>query len=293
MWEELAERFQQLYLTPGEEGAAQYRAVVRQGKDAARKDLSGFIQHPADCMTVERTPAGEVSAVCVHERADFERFLQIMANRCQRVIIPATQGAAILDGLIDWPRVRAHKAAYMAETMSHGETPDWNGEFRRFTADKRNYTTALIVLSWGPYSGLDAGETGLSREEWLEKSFTIRKYHECTHFVCRRLYPEKKDAVWDELVADAVGLLAAFGTYRPDLAEKLLGIREDGYAGGRLENYVKDGTGPEGWVPYCRTLVRYLEKAARALNGASPYDLAVHMEERKEKIESSLPASGI
>ena len=73
----------------------------------------------------------------------------------------------------------------------------------------------------------------------------IRKYHECTHFVCRRLYREKKDPVWDELVADAVGLYAAFGKYDISLAELFLGIKDGRYTGGRLENYLDKEAGTQ------------------------------------------------
>ena len=76
--------------------------------------------------------------------------------------------------------------------------------------------------------------------EWLSASHTIRKTHECTHFLCRRLFPELKDAVWDELVADAVGIAAAFGRFDPALEELFLGIDATAYTGGRLGNYVAE-----------------------------------------------------
>lgn len=287
MWEELAERFQQLYLTPGEEGMAEYRDIVRRGKDAKTRDLSHFRKHPQDSFTREETPAGAVDVVSIHERADFERFLQIMANRCEPVRIPVTQGAAILDGLTDWSKIRAHRQAYLLQTMAEGGVPDWNAEFRRFTADRKNYTTALIVLSHAPYSALNAAETGLSEPEWLEKSMIIRKRHECTHFLCRRLFPAKIDAIWDEVTADAVGLLSAFGEYRPALALRLLGIQDGQYIGGRLENYVPDDCPPEIWVPCCRDLAcRIAELAPRYADNA--FGLALELEERKEDIQSAI-----
>ncbi|MBQ6575892.1 MAG: hypothetical protein IJL90_07295, partial [Lachnospiraceae bacterium] len=47
----------------------------------------------------------------------------------------------------------------------------------------------------------------------------------------------KIDAIWDELVADAVGITAAFGKYDADLEKLFLGIEGNTYTGGRLENY--------------------------------------------------------
>ena len=56
----------------------------------------------------------------------------------------------------------------------------------------------------------------ISDPDWLQKSQIIRKYHECTHFICRNLYPEKTDAVRDELIADAIGIYAADGLSREE-----------------------------------------------------------------------------
>lgn len=59
----------------------------------------------------------------------------------------------------------------------------------------------------------------LDEPAWIRASDDIRKYHELTHFVCRRLYPDLIDKVRDELIADAVGICAAFGEYRRDLKD--------------------------------------------------------------------------
>ena len=62
-------------------------------------------------------------------------------------------------------------------------------EFRRFTSVKENYLDMLAVLSRGPYSHVDASAAGCSEDEWLTLSDTIRKYHELTHVICRKQYP--------------------------------------------------------------------------------------------------------
>ena len=53
-------------------------------------------------------------------------------------------------------------------------------------------------------------------------------------------FHEEIEAIWDELVADAVGIYAAFGRYDAELEKLFLGIREGRYTGGRLENYTDD-----------------------------------------------------
>jgi len=240
----LADVYPQLYLAPGPEGAELYREIVLSGADAPERSLAGFRRHEDDALEYERTPAGTVPVITLHERGDFERFLKLMAYRAEDAAVPATQGASILDGVINWTKIRARREEYMA---SGGTEDGWDGEFERFTSVKENYKDALIVLSWGPYSAVPADEAGYPPDEWLRLSHTIRKAHECTHFVCRRLFPELKDAVWDEMVADAVGITAAFGRFDRTLAERFLGIREGRYTGGRLENYLPDGeTGAAG-----------------------------------------------
>jgi hypothetical protein len=271
----LAEIYPQLYLTPGEEGAELYRLVVGRGKDPPTRSLDHFRGNQMDSVTTETTPAGEVQIVTLGDRQDFELFLQIMGNRCIPEEIPATQGASILDGVINWPKIRKHEAEYLA---AGGDPAGLTEEFKRFTAEPRNFKDALIVLSTGPYSAVRAEDIGMAEESWLTASYRIRKAHECTHFICRRLFPEKINAIWDELAADAVGLYAAFGRYDLPLAERFLGISEDGYTGGRLENYAKGEDLNELARKVHRTL-QHLEQVIRNEGKTDPYALAIRLED--------------
>lgn len=280
----LAAIYPQLYLRPGEESAEAYKRIVQYGEDAPTHDLSHFLGDARDSCAIEETPAGDVQVITLHERADFERFLQIMAFRCREKQIPATQGASILDGVINWTKIRSHRAAFFA---AGGSEDDWAAEFRRFTADKRNYTDALILLSDGPYSAVSAVRMGLEEQEWLMRSHTIRKAHECTHFICRRLFPEKIDAIWDEIVADAVGLFAAFGRYDAETAAVFLGAGPEGYTGGRLENYVSK-EGEEARLSLDRTAKKVynvlcrLQDVIASCGVTEPYPLAIRLEEEIE-----------
>ena len=233
--------YPQIFIKPGEDKEALYKSIVLAGEDAPVHDLAHFRMNPKDSAVYEQTPAGEVLSVTLHERADFECFIQIMAHRCKPALIPQTQGASMLDGVINWTKIRDHQAEFIErETAAGNPEPDWDTEFSAFIKDRKNYTDALIVLSAGPYSALPAKQAGRSEEQWIEDSVTIRKYHELNHYICRRMYPEKIAAIWDELVADAIGLYAAYGTYDTELAERFLGISKTVYTGGRLENYVTE-----------------------------------------------------
>ena len=276
----LAEVYPQLYLTPGKEGARLWQGIVRRGEKAPSDSLGHFHGDPRDSVTVENTPAGPVQVVTLGDRRDFELFLQIMAFKCVPAAIPATQGASILDGVVNWTRIRARREEYL---RGGGPEDGWPAEFRSFTSNRRNYTDALIVLSTGPYSAVPAPAAGMGEDEWLRASLQIRKAHECTHFICRRMFPEKIDPVWDELVADAAGLFAALGRYELKLACLFLGVSENGYTGGRLENYAgeRDLAALAGKV--YRTL-RYLDERIRSMNPASPSDLAVMLEKDYDSV---------
>ena len=217
----LSLRYPQLRLpiAAGMSGSERYRAAVLCGiiPDA---DPEGF-GSALDSFQEVRTALGTVGVWCLEDRADFVRAVQALAYRCEPVEIPAAVGAQYIGGLANWEKIRAHKAQYLA-----GGGRDWGREFRRFTADKANYTDSLILLSSGFYSDIPPEEISMSAEEWKSRSMTIRRYHELTHFLYRRAYPGDVDVVRDEVLADCMGLLAAFGSYSPALARRFLGIRE-------------------------------------------------------------------
>lgn len=283
----LSELYPQLFLVPGDEGAQEYKNVVTKGQTPTHQTLEHFRTSENDVCSCEQTPAGAVRVVTLHERADFETFLRIMANRCTLCEIPRTQGASFLNGVISWGRIRAHQAAWLEAERSRGmSSPDWGAEFQRFTADKGNYLDSLVVLSVGPYSGVDGAVFGLEADEWLRFSHDIRKYHECTHFICRRLFPDQKDPIWDELIADAVGIYAAVGRYDLQMAETFLGVDAQGYHGGRLENYIAGGEDIDAQAARVYAALHKLDAAIRASAGVEPYALAVLLEEQKSTLWS-------
>ena len=84
------------------------------------------------------------------------------------------------------------------------------------------------------------------------------------------------DEIRDELIADAVGLYAAYGRFDRELAMKFLGIREsrDGggcsYTGGRLGNYTSDPEAIVGRV--CAALDR-IGEICDGFDGESVFEL--------------------
>lgn len=250
---QLAERFPQLCvpLSPGAGKSLLYKNMVLRGQES---DLvpTGFTFSTADELKSMQTPAGPAEVLYLENRADFERCVCALAYRCEPRVIPFSMGATTISGLNDWSRIRAHQSAY-----EEAGGKDWQKEFRRFTADPANYRSTLILVSRGCYSAVPAAALDLSPAAWLDYSLTIRIYHELTHFVCRKLYPQDVDPIRDEVIADAIGLVAAFGAYDPQRAALFLGIETDTYRpGGRLENYQKEGQSLEPTIDAARSWIK-------------------------------------
>ena len=231
----LAQRYPQLLLP--------IRAGIRQTEEYQNAVLAGelpdaepaFLCPDEITLSAVDTPTGRAEILYLGNREDFVHAYRALGYRCEPAEIPDSVGAAAIRGLINWEKIHAHRDAYLA---AGGE--DWDEEFQRFTADKNNYLDSLILLSGGDYSNVPASSVGLSAGEWKEKSLAIRKYHELTHFVCRGLYPEDIDALRDEVIADSIGLLAAFERTDKTLARRFLGTEGGVFReGGRLSHYVK------------------------------------------------------
>lgn len=78
-------------------------------------------------------------------------------------------------------------------------------------------TTRFIILSSKPYSNVPASELGLSDDEdWLKKSVTLRRGHECTHYFTMQTYGIANNILHDEIMADFIGMYEAFGFYKAE-----------------------------------------------------------------------------
>lgn len=232
-----------LKIQRGMKGTEEYKNSVLRG--IPLKSVSNdFSDEAADYIESVSTPVGVAEILFLKRRTDFETAIQKLAYKCEPTPIPESMGASVISGLINWEKINQHKKDYMDQG---GE--DWTEEFSRFTEDKKNYRDSIIILSSGAYSAVYVDQVNdylkengqneiLTEEEWIEKSITIRKYHELTHFISQRMFPEYKEAIQDEILADAIGLIAAFGRYPVELAKLFLGLEGKEYReGGRLQNY--------------------------------------------------------
>jgi hypothetical protein len=255
----LRQRFVQLRF-PVREGISkddEYRRATLRGQfDAADSDDFApgltLAAPTAVKLTIESTIAGRIPIIVAGPREDFVALVRALTERNEPAVVPTSMGACIVSGLNNWDRVARHRAKWEAEMagsagigagVGAGDVDDleeaWKIEFRAFAAQKALYQDRCIILSRGPYSAVSAQSAGLSEAEWLDRSLVIRREHECTHYFTYRVFGQMRNNLLDELIADFVGLVRAFGTYRADIALHCLGLEHpDRYrSGGRLENY--------------------------------------------------------
>lgn len=251
-----------------------YRRATRRGIfEAADEFAPGLeLRRPDDIqLTVTPTIAGRLAIVVAADREDFETLVQALTERNEPARVPAAMGACMVKGLNNWSRVAEYRARWEQAT---GGAPDadWSEEFKRLIPRKELYQDRLIILSTGPYSATPAEETGLARQDWLDRSLVIRREHELTHYFVYRVFGVMRSHVFDEIVADFIGLSRAFGEYRADLALRFLGLEAfpEYRTGGRLEVYAADPPMSDEAASVVRTLAYQSIQQLRTLSAAWP-----------------------
>ena len=94
----------------------------------------------------------------------------------------------------------------------------------------------IILLNRAPYSNIAADKLNLSVDDWLDKSHKIRSRHESAHYETLRLFGDMKNHALDEILADAVGQIAAFGNFSAARQRIFFGLN-NGNCNGRLTFY--------------------------------------------------------
>ncbi len=215
-----------------------YRAVTLKGEDAKGfETATGNILHQPDRIELflHPTAAGRIPVLVIPDRSDFVCVVQALSYRNEPKVVPDSMGACMIKGYNNWDRINRYKTRWLEQ---HPEC-DWNLEFIDFKEHHERYRDRLIVLSDGPYSGVNASAMGLTEMEWQEKSLIIRLEHECTHYMTLRLLGSMQNNLFDELLADYMGLMAAFGEYSGARFLTFMGIAPSPEypSGGRMENY--------------------------------------------------------
>ncbi|RUS94723.1 hypothetical protein DSM106972_092580 [Dulcicalothrix desertica PCC 7102] len=226
---------------PIQEGMSQdsaYRAATRRG---VMTEASGLIlKEPSKLkLFIHQSLAGAIPVLLAPNREDFVSLVQALTMRNEPLPVPASMGACIVGGFNNWDRIRSLRQQWEAKNLENCSESAWNKEFQQIIPQKQLYQDRFIILSNGAYSGVSAQDMGLEESEWLRLSLTIRLEHECTHYFTRRLFNSMRNNLFDELIADYQGIVAANGYYRADWFFRFIGLESfPSYReGGRLENY--------------------------------------------------------
>ena len=220
LWSALRRHFPQLLIAPRSDAhlSEQYRRLVLRGRRPTDEDLeqAPSLMDPEGLrLSIEQQPCGAVPVLDVVNRDDFDLLLHCLAYRCEPVALPPSVHAQAIDGLIHWGLIR---------------------EVNRSTRCQ------LLILHQAPYSSLSASclPVEMDQQRWLEASRSWRLEHELAHLACQRLLGEMRINLYDELIADAVGMLAALDRFDADLFRQGLGLSTTGQLlpGGRALTYV-------------------------------------------------------
>lgn len=262
----LALRFPQLGfpVAAGISDDAEYRRATRQGEvDPARRVPVGVEREDLLSLHIEESIAGAIPVLIARHRHDFVLLVRSLTARNEPEAVPEAMGACLVKGLVNWERVGAERRRFEV-SLARPATPDeWAAEMgERIRPRKELWQDRLILLSDGPYSAVPAAEVGLEPAAWRERSLALRLAHECFHCLTLRRHGRIRSHLLDELLADYVGSLAAFGSYDAARALRFLGLSADAPAssGGRWEIY--RGALPQAAIPL---LARLVERAALAL----------------------------
>ena len=219
-----------------------YVAATKRGEAVgSMQTATGLVlEQPGDLsVLIYQTPAGKVPIVYTPHRADFISLVRALTMRNEPLPVAESMGGCIVSGYNNWDRIREYRARWKREQGRKCLDSEWDAEFRRLIPRKQLYQDRFLLLSGGYYSGLSPGALNLSDAEWREKSLIIRREHECTHYLTRRVFSSMRNHLLDELIADYSGIVTAIGRFRSDWFLQFMGLEDfPAYrSGGRLENY--------------------------------------------------------
>jgi len=229
-WQFLREMFVELNfpISEGQSENPELIAALKRGiLPSSSQDV--WIPHSPEKIHVylQPTPAGRIPVIECESDTDFIHIQQSLVYRCEPRPVPDSRGATIIKNYNNWGRINMHRKNLVKNIFV---TPEL-------------YRDYIILLSHRYYSGVAPEIFGLESDEWRRKSLILRREHEIAHYMTQRYYHSTKNEIHDEIIADFMGLTAAFGEYDPNKFITFMGL--ENYPkyriGGRLEVYLPKG----------------------------------------------------
>jgi len=230
----------------------EYKNATLRGKNPQNlKSATGLIlQAPKQLkLSLYTSIAGKIPVLIVENRSDFKAIIHALSCRNEPKPIPDSMGAAMIQGLNNWDRLRTLRKKW--------QNPSFQNSLNKTSllSNKAYYQDRIIVLSKIPYSNVSAEMMELAPDDWLNKSLKIRLEHECAHYFTLRHFGKMANNMHDELLADYMGICAVSPYYKSDWFLKFIGL--EAYpifrSSGRLKNYL-------GKPPLSTTAFKVLQK---------------------------------
>ncbi|MEH1901846.1 MAG: hypothetical protein V7L04_10625 [Nostoc sp.] len=238
-----------------------YQSATRRGvvTDGMTLATGLVLQEPKKLQLIlHQSLAGTIPVLLTGNREDFVCLVQALTKRNEPQPVPNSMGACIVSGFNNWDRIRQYRQQWSAENSANCSQRSWLAEFGRLIPQKQLYQDKFIILSNSSYSNVSAKDIGLEEAQWQRLSLTIRLEHECTHYFTRRFFNSMRNNIFDELIADYRGIVAAIGTYRADWFLHFLGLESfpNYREGGRLQNYLGNPSLSDGAFKILQALVK-------------------------------------
>lgn len=253
-WLKLHDHLPQLWIQPGRDTrrSERYRRLVLQGKppNPADRDCAPSLADPNGVkMFLARQPWGAVPVLSFDNHEDFKLALRCLAFRCEDVNLPTTVHSQAISGLPHWGLIREIDSKCRCQ---------------------------MLLLHRAPYSSIPAELVPGQPEAatWIAQSQQWRLAHELTHLACLRLVGEMRINLFDELLADAIGMLAGLGLFSSELFRQGLGLNKDATLmdNARAKVYVST-LKPEHHRQACLAVLERAKELERLLNdGCLPHD---------------------
>jgi hypothetical protein len=174
-------------------------------------------------ISLAASPAGRIPVITCGSRVDFEHVVRAIVHRNEPAPVPASMGACLITGYVNWTRLHAVADGQSASTDAVG-------------ASVRD---SLIILSSGAYSAVSSEDMSMTEAAWIDTSLQLRRQHELAHYLCKRALGEMKNALLDELAADYSAITTVRGRFDGRWLRRFMGVEHFPRfrSGGRLSNY--------------------------------------------------------
>jgi hypothetical protein len=193
---------------------------------------------------------GRVPVITSGSRADFERIVRSVVYRNEPLPVPASMGACLVSGYVNWARFHADRTI--------------NSAWASLATAPEPPRDSFVILSTGAYSAVSAEMMALAPSTWDTLSLRLRREHELAHYLCKRALGDMRNALLDELAADYSAITTVRGSFSGLWLRRFLGVEQYPLFrdGGRLANY---GLAKSRSASAQRELERHVVAASHAL----------------------------